>query len=797
MAGPLEGIRVLDMGAFGVGPQACGLLGLLGAEVIRIEPDYGDGLMRVNPLVNGMGTTYLTAHHNSKNIVMGLKNDGEKKFAYDLIKKCDVLIENRRVGALDRLGFGYDVLSKINPRLIYASSAAYGHTGPLLKYGGADHFIQAVSGFVSLNGEVDGLPQWVRYVALVDGTGSVVIMEACLAALVEREITGRGQYLDLDEFSSAVFMQATRVAEYFATGTEPRRMGSESPKVCPSKAYLTQDSKYVFVSALTAVQWINLCAALDLKDAAADERFTTNNARLEHREEVNSMIQEKLQDKPLVWWIWQFDRYHVPYSKFMNVEDLVEDPHIRANHLVVDLPSAWGPLKYADHVPWEFTETPINHTSAAPYMDADHDYVMSLIKQGAPSLSEAPRKATPPLQGIRVLDLTQGVAGPYCTAQLGSFGAEVIKVEKGAGDFARDWGPKIKNQSAIFLQLNHDKESVVIDYDKPEGRDILRDLAKSCDVFIEDLKPGEADNLGFGYESLKLLKKDIIYCSIYPFGDKAPYRDREATELELQAMSGMLRWVGELGKEPVRLGADAYSSLTGMFAFGGILAAVYNKKRKHGGERIMVSGLGTALYIIQHGILPLSGMDSWGGYWATGPYDKAETGFRTKNTPIMFGMMTKGEDQAKAAFIGFCKACGLGELLNDPYFVDKGFRTLGMGRDAQEMKPMYESAFENWDADELVAIIDKCGGLAAKMNTYKDLFDPMHGQIVANKMIIEQEHPLAGKVKLVNIPWRNADGPAEIKMPAPALGEHTVKVLSKLGYSEARIKKLQQMGITK
>jgi len=324
--------------------------------------------------------------------------------------------------------------------------------------------------------------------------------------------------------------------------------------------------------------------------------------------------------------------------------------------------------------------------------------------------------------------------------------------------------------------------------------DILRDLVKTADVFIEDFKPGEAQRLGFGYDDLRLLKRDLIYCSIYLFGDKGAYKDREATELELQGMSGMMRWLGEMGKEPVRLGADAYSSITGMFTFASIMAAIYNQRKRHRGERIITSALAVAMYMGAHGILPMSGVDYWGGYWVTGPYDKTETGFKTKNKPIMFGMMTRGEEQARASFQQFCKAVGLGDLLQDSYFVEKGFRTLGVGRDAQEMKPLYETAFENWDADELVSTIDKCGGLAAPLLSYKDLFDPLHEQVKANKMVVEQEHPRAGKIKLVNNPWRHGDGAAEIKSPSPALGEHTDEILKSLKYDEARIKNLRESG---
>ncbi|MBI2868580.1 MAG: CoA transferase [Chloroflexi bacterium] len=788
MSGPLEGIRVLDMGAYGVGPHACGMLGLLGAEVIRIEPDTGDGLMRVAPFINGTGSTYLVAHHNAKSIVLNLKNDEEKKIAYNLLGAMDVLVENRRTGALDRLGFGYDVVSKINPRIIYASSSAYGHTGPFVKFGGTDTFLQAMSGFVSLNGKLDGLGQWLRYVALVDCTGSLVIAEACLAGLYNRELTGKGEYLDLDEFSSSLYMQSTRIAEYLATRQEPRRMGSESSKTCPSRAYITQDNKYVLVSALTRGQWTNLCAALEMNDLVDDPRFCTNNARLEHRDEVNEQVQQRIQDKPLVWWLWQFDRFKVTHSKVMNVEDLLDDPHVIANKYIVDMPSAWGPLKYADNVPWTFQETPLNPTTPTPYPDEHRDYVLSLISGDSrpPLAAPAPRK-----QAVRVVDLTQGIAGPQCTAQLGSLGIEVIKVETGEGDYARDWGARVNGESAIFMQLNHDKKSVKLDYRTPEGLDALRALVRGSDVFIEDFKPGEAESLGLGYEDLRKLKKDLIYCSIYPFGDKGPYRDREATELELQGMSVMMRWIGELGEEPVRLGADLYSSLTGMFAFCAVMAALYNKQKRHKGERIVVSAFGGAIYLAQDGILPLSGVDSWGGYWATGPYDHAVSGLPAKDKHIMFGVMVKDEEQGRPTLEKFCTALGMADHLKDPEFVKIGTRLKGMGQEAAQMRPVFEPYIRRMTAEKLVETIDACGGLGAIVLSYNDLFNPMHQQVIADQMTTEQEHPRAGRIILVNNPWRPTATQMSIRTPSPALGEHTDEVLAALGYPRARIEALK------
>ncbi|MBI2847635.1 MAG: CoA transferase [Chloroflexi bacterium] len=793
MSGPLDGIRVLDMGAFSVGPQACGLLGLLGAEVIRIEPDYGDGLMRITPYINGTGTTYLCAHHNSKSVILGLKNEADKELGYRLVEMVDVLVENRRVGALDRLGFGYDTLSRINPRLIYASSAAYGHSGPFLKYGGADNFIQAMSGFASLNGSPGGPPEWLRYIALVDGTGSIAIAQGCLIALAQRELTGRGQYIDLDEFSSCLFMESPQIAEYLATGREPRRMGSESPKICPSRAYRTQDGKYILVSALSAAHWVNLCSALEMKDLIGDERFGSNEGRLAHRDEVNRLIQEKIQDRPLAWWTWQLGRYGVPHSRAMTLPEVVTDPFLVSNEYVVERPSPWGPLKL-QNAPWRFTETPLNPIEASPYMDSHRDYVLSLLGKKP---FRAPRSgpAVPAARGIRVIDLTQGLAGPICTVELGGIGAEVIKVERDGGDFAREWGAKINGESAMFLQLNHDKKSVLIDYATPDGLAVLRDLVKTADVFIEDMKPGQAEALGLGYHDLRPLKKDLIYCSLYPFWDKGPGGLEDATELELQGLSGVLQWIGEPGKEPVRIGADVASVLTGMLSFAAIVAALYNKSKRRRGERIITSGLASLIYVLGHAFVPMSGVDYWTGFWATSPYDHAETGYRTKNRPIMFGTLTRDGAQAMSTFRQVCQAVGLEKALGDDEFVQKCYRTLGMGRDQQEHKHIFESAFRNWDSEELVALIDKFGGLAAPLLTFAELFHPLHDQIKANNMVVTQQHPRAGRISLVNYHWRHGEAPARIQTPAPAPGEHTAAVLASLGYSEDNIGKLEAAGI--
>ncbi|MFC1929984.1 CoA transferase, partial [Chloroflexota bacterium] len=225
------------------------------------------------------------------------------------------------------------------------------------------------------------------------------------------------------------------------------------------------------------------------------------------------------------------------------------------------------------------------------------------------------------------------------------------------------------------------------------------------------------------------------------------------------------------------------------------MAAVFNKKRRHTGERIISSTLAGTIYLAQHGILPMSGVDFWGGQWATGPYDHAQTGYKAKNKQIIFGTMVKSVEQGKATFQELCRVLGTGELLEDEGIVEKGSRLRSMGKDTELMKHLLGPAFSSWDADELVSAIDKCGGFAASLLTYKELFEPIHEQVKANRMVVEQEHPRAGKITLVNNPWRFTAGTVEIKAPAPALGEHTEEILISLGYNQDRIRGLRDSGV--
>jgi crotonobetainyl-CoA:carnitine CoA-transferase CaiB-like acyl-CoA transferase len=403
------------------------------------------------------------------------------------------------------------------------------------------------------------------------------------------------------------------------------------------------------------------------------------------------------------------------------------------------------------------------------------------------------------LGGIKVIDLTEEISGPLCSMYLGDMGAEVIKVENLEGDWARHIGPRVKGESNLFICHNRNKKSIAVDLTKPEGRQVVYDLVKGASVFIESFDAGGAARLGVGYEDIKRINHNIVYCSISSFGETGCYKDRHASELELQGLAGYIQFLGEPGEEPVRVGSDAVEASTAFHALSGILAALYYRGKTGDGQKVGIAKLRSMIQMGAHWIQAFGNPDTYGGWYLTGPYDHAEHGYKTKDGSIVFSVLAragKGIEAALESWVEFLKRVGLGELLEDPWFKYKGLRAIGLGRDAQEMKGLFETYFLDKTSEEMITMIDEIGGMGSAIYDYETLYGgAMHPQIQAVEAIKEMEHPVAGKVKVTALPWTMSDTPSQIKSAAPALGQHTDEILAGIGYKEDRIKKLRKSKI--
>ncbi|HVN30086.1 MAG TPA: CoA transferase [Candidatus Binataceae bacterium] len=379
------------------------------------------------------------------------------------------------------------------------------------------------------------------------------------------------------------------------------------------------------------------------------------------------------------------------------------------------------------------------------------------------------------LDGFRVLDFTQGLCGPFCTMQLGDAGAEVIKIEPPAGDFARRMGPPfVGDQSAVFLSLNRNKKSVALELETSSGRETAIRLARDVDIIVEDFGPGAADRIGLGYTKLRELNPRLIYCSITPFGEEGPLRNAPGSELVVQAMAEYTASLGRIGEPPVRVGADVASLNTGVFAAQGISAALFHRLRTGEGQRVAVSEFGSLLHM--RGIMwhSMSDPDDWYGFHLDHYTTPPDYGYQSRNGALYF-ILRRGNSEDWDKLI---MSLGMEEVLADSRFDDYGRAATSIGRYAPEVKPIWEKAFATRNREEIIDLVKSIGGDAVPFMDYPSLI--AHPQVAALKAIVEIEHPTAGTIRTVRPVARFSDTPNTIRLPPPLLGQHTDEVLGAL-----------------
>ena len=394
------------------------------------------------------------------------------------------------------------------------------------------------------------------------------------------------------------------------------------------------------------------------------------------------------------------------------------------------------------------------------------------------------------LSGFTIVDLTQGLCGPFGSMRLGDAGAEVIKIEPLAGDCSRAMGPPfIGEESAVFLSLNRNKKSVALDLYKPEGQEIVRQLATKADVLIEDLGPGEAEKLGLGYDTLRVLNSKLVYCAISAFGEEGPLRHMPGAELVIQAMADYTHSLGRIGEAPVRLGTDVASLNTGIFASQAVTAGLFHRVRKGEGQRVSVSMLGTLLHM--RGIMwtAMTDPDDWYGFHLDHYTKPPDHGYKTKDGHVYFGLRRGNSEDWDRLLISL----GMVESLSDPRFAGFGRDATSIGRYAAEVKPLWEQGFKEMTNEEVVRLIHEFNGDAVPFMEYPQLLS--HPQVQALNVVQEIDHPTAGKFKTIGPVWRFSETPAKIQSPPPMLGQHTEEVLGKLGVSREEVRRLENSGI--
>ena len=389
-----------------------------------------------------------------------------------------------------------------------------------------------------------------------------------------------------------------------------------------------------------------------------------------------------------------------------------------------------------------------------------------------------------PLSGVRVLDLTRVVSGPFCTALLGDLGADVIKVEAPEGDSIRGQGAIKDGLSGYFAQFNLNKRSLRLDLRQQDGRDILAKLIAQSDVLVENFRPGVLDRMGFPAARLRELRPSLVSCAINGFGSTGPYRDRPAFDFIAQALSGFMSVNGRADDPPLRTGLPISDLVAGLYAALSIAASVVRARATGQGQMTEVS--------------LTNGMVSLLSYIATNYFASGTVPPRSGNDhPIAapYGLFPTRDGEIAIAppddvFFGrLADALGMPDLKTDPLYATQHARVANRAR----ITAIVGGKLATEGTAYWVATLNAAGVPCGPINTVEQVFqDP---QILAQEMVMDIPHPGHGTVRMLGFPMKLSETPCRVRLPAPELGEHSDVVLAELGYTEAARAALRAAGV--
>jgi crotonobetainyl-CoA:carnitine CoA-transferase CaiB-like acyl-CoA transferase len=389
-----------------------------------------------------------------------------------------------------------------------------------------------------------------------------------------------------------------------------------------------------------------------------------------------------------------------------------------------------------------------------------------------------------PLSGIRVIDLTRILAGPFCTMLLADMGADVIKVETpGVGDPLRQQGAVRDGLSWYFAGFNRNKRSLSLNLRSDEGKDVLARLIAGSDVLVENYRPGVLDAMGFGAARLKELKPDLVYANISGFGTTGPYRDRPSFDFIAQAMSGFMAVTGPSHGEPMRAGPPLADLVAGLYGALGICAALVRRGHAGAGDTVGAS--------LNNGLISLL------AYLAANHFATGEEPRRTGNDhPIVapYGMFRTADGEVALApsqeqsYQRLIDALGLPELREDPRFLTNDLRVANREAINEAVEARLRTNTTEYWIEKLNTAGVPCGRVLGLAETFAD------PQVLDQQMVLSQEHPGHGAVKMLGFPIKFAEAPCRLRRPAPEIGADTAAVLAEFGYSADEIENLQRAG---
>jgi formyl-CoA transferase len=805
VSGPLEGLRVLDIGTALAGPFSATIMADFGAEVIKIEhPLRGDNLRHLKPWYRDSSLWWAVDGRNKKSVTVDMSNAEGQGIIKDLVRVSDVVIENYRPGTIEKWGLGYDELQKINPDVILVRVSCFGQDGPYCHRPGFDTIGAAMGGLTYLTGYPDG-PPYRSGLAVTDYITGLFAALGALVAIYYRDVRkGRGQWVDVAMYECIFRFLAWTAVGYDQMRFVRNRQGNQSPSTAPLDHFMTKDGKWVVIIVAGDKVFARFARAIGREELIDDPRFATLGQRGKHTDLLNNIAGDWVAQHTLREVLDILVEGEVPVSTIYNTQDMFEDPHYQARENIVEISHPkMGNIKMQGVYP-RFSLTPGSIRWAGPELGQHNEEILEgLLGNSQERLKECQgisaknpgssahrgERGNGPLEGLKVLDIGTALAGPFGATLLGDLGAEVIKIElPGTGDLLRDLQPMYEDISLWWITESRNKKSITLDIRKPAGQELLKRLVAFSDVVIENYRPGTLERWGLGFEDLKSVKEDIIMIRATGFGQDGPYRMRPAYDTIGLAMGGITHLTGPNEGPPLRVGLAVCDYGTGLFsAIATMMALYYRDIRKDGqGQWVDVSLYESIFRLSEYNIpaydkLGIIRERTGNAHPSAAPVNH----FKTKDGKWLVLLAHRD-----SLFTRLCKSMGREDLIEDPRFNSVTKRA--------EHAKLIHSLVEEWIGGQTAAqVMEKLVAAQVPISpiyNIQDMFEDPHFQ--ARKSIIEVDTPGLGRVKMQGVVPRFSLTPGRVERGGPVLGEHNQEIYEGLlGLKINEIKELEGQGV--
>jgi len=777
------------------------LLADLGAKVIKVEPPYGEASRRIGPFYQNTPhpekSLYFWYHNvNKLGVTLDLESKRDQQYFLILASKADVIVESFPPGYLQKFGLGYDRLSSINPGIILASITGFGQTGPYRDYKSCDLVASAVGGQMYLCGASDTPPvkpygDQSYYVACLFAAVGILI------ALYHRRLNGgRGQHVDVSLQEAVAATVGQVLVDYFHRRIVARR----------GEAFHPQDSLYLlpckdgYILAIDR-EWDTLVGWLDSEGMAADlkqERWQSEGYRRQHWKHIMDVLTRWTQSHTRSELFDLAQAMRLPWAPIYSLEEMIAStPHLERNFLIpVEHPEVQAQFLYPAS-PLRFLSTAEGTKTSRrlrrPPLIGEHNSLVfggelcgaaafgpcgsfevaeEIETKFEPEVRSCSKRA---LEGVRVLDFTWLLAGPYATRILADFGAEVIKVQSRKTATGAE-----SNDTPYFSSWNRNKLGITLDMNHPQGREIALKLVEVSDIVIENFTPRVKWNWGLDYQSLKAVKPDVILVSLSATGQNGSWKNFASFAPTLHALSGITYLTSFPHKPnldthhiPLGLGFPYADIVAALFAVLAVLAALEHRRETGEGQHVDISEyecicslLGPAIldYNLNRNRIAPQGNDS--GYLPRAPYGC----YRCAGEDKWCVIAVSSEEEWQS----LCHVMG-----KPPWTEDKKFSTLAERQaNRQELNRLLEQWTIAHTPHEVMNLLQQAGVPAAIVADAHDLANDPH--LKARNFFIQIEHPLLGKTVCDGTPVKLSLTPATFRRPAPLLGQHNDYVYRQL-----------------